>query len=127
MAQAQGKVNAYVLFFRPKGASAEWDDTDLRRSAAAIPGVVVRADVDGAEARRFGGETSGHTLLFDGGGRLIFSGGITESRGHSGGNNGESAIVALLNGQSATRARTPVFGCQISDRAPSARGIACAK
>jgi hypothetical protein len=116
MAHGQGKVSAYVLFLKPRGASLDWEDTELRRSAAKIPGVNVLSDVDGLEARKFGAETSGHTFLFDRNGRLLFSGGITQSRGHSGDNAGESAIVALVNNHRAGRARTFVFGCSLVDR-----------
>src|SRR5207253_11434658 len=54
MARMQGKVYAYVLFLKPQPSGAEWEDTELRRSAAAIPGVKVLSDADGVEARRFG-------------------------------------------------------------------------
>lgn len=117
MARVQGTVRAYVLFLKPQNSGADWDDTDLRRSAAAIPGVTVMTDIDGIEARRFGAETSGHTLLFDPSGRLLFSGGITESRGHAGGNAGESAIVSLVNNHTAERRSTFVFGCSLTGRA----------
>lgn len=127
MAEAQGKVDAYVLFFRPKEAGANWDATDLRRSAAAIPGVTVKSDLEGVEALRFGGETSGHTLLFAQDGRLLFSGGITESRGHAGGNNGESAIAAFIANAPTQIHGTPVFGCKISDHDKAVPAIACAK
>ena len=113
VADTQGKLNAFVLFTKPSGAGADWDDTELRRSAAAIPGVRVVTDADGSEARRFGAETSGHTLLFDPNGALLFSGGITASRGHAGRNAGESAIIAAVNGEQSERARTPVFGCAL--------------
>ena len=81
MAHAVGKVNAYVLFVKPAGAGADWDDTDLRRSVAAIPGVMILTDEHGVEAAKFGAKTSGHTLVFGADGTLIFSGGITASRG----------------------------------------------
>jgi hypothetical protein len=113
MARVQGKARAYVLFLKPQNSGVDWDDTDLRRSAAGIPGVTVMTDVDGVEAGRFGAETSGHTLLFDPSGRLLFSGGITEARGHAGGNAGESAIVSLINNQTAERRSTFVFGCSL--------------
>lgn len=113
VADTQGKLNAYVLFAKPKGAGTDWEDTELRRSAAAIPGVTVVTDTDGTEASRFGAETSGHTLLFDSGGALLFSGGITASRGHAGRNAGESAIIAAVKGKTTDRARTPVFGCSL--------------
>lgn len=113
MADTQGKLNAWVLFIKPQGAGTDWDDTELRRSAAAIPGVTVLTDADGTEAARFGAKTSGHTLLFDRDGALFFSGGITASRGHAGRNDGESAIIAAVNGKRSDRARTPVFGCSL--------------
>jgi hypothetical protein len=115
MARTQGKVRAYVLFLKPQDSGADWDDTDLRRSAAEIPGVTVLSDVDGAEARRFGAETSGHTFLFDRRGHLLFNGGITESRGHAGDNAGESAIVALANNRKSSRVTTFIFGCSLFD------------
>ena len=111
MARVQGKVRAYVLFYSPRGSNAAWEDTDTRRSAARIPGVTVLSDLDGAEGARFGAETSGHTFLFDRHGQLLFNGGITASRGHSGDNAGESSIVSLINNQTSSRANTLVFGC----------------
>lgn len=116
MAQAEDRIAAYVLFLKPEGSSSDWEETGLWRSAAAIPGVTVLPDVEGAEARRFGVETSGHTVLFDNEGRLLFSGGITGSRGHSGDNAGRSAIVSLLRNHRADRAQTSVFGCSLVDR-----------
>ncbi len=116
MARVRGKVSAYVLFVQPKGASSAWEDTELRRSAARIPDVTVFTDVDGKEASRFGAETSGHTFLYDRDGKLLFSGGITQSRGHSGDNSGESAIISLVNNHRADRAKAFVFGCSLVDR-----------
>jgi hypothetical protein len=113
MARTQGKVRAYVLFLKPGESGVDWADTELWRKAAAIPGVTALADVDGAEARRFGVETSGHTLLFGSDGRLLFNGGVTQSRGHSGDNAGEDAIVALVNNHVAGLSRTLVFGCSL--------------
>lgn len=124
MALAQGKVDAYVLFVKPTAAGDDWADTGLRRSAAAIPGVTVLSDVAGREARRFGAETSGHALLFDRDGRLLFNGGITQARGHAGRNAGESAIIAMLNNQPAERAETVVFGCSLtSDPQPGGPAV----
>ena len=115
MAAVQGKVRAYVLFFTPRDAGSDWANTDLRRSAAAIPGVTVLSDLDGKEAQSFGAETSGHTLLFAADGHLLFSGGITGSRGHAGGNDGESAIIALISHHGTARASSFIFGCSLFD------------
>lgn len=127
MAEAQGKLSGHVVFYWPNDSAAGWDDTDLRRSAAAIPGVTVSDDVDGVESHRFGAETSGHTLLFDRGGRLLFSGGITDSRGHAGGNNGESAVLALVSNQTTNQTRTLVFGCRITGEIKKAEGAICSR
>src|SRR5205823_12162921 len=98
-------------FYTPRDTGDDWRQTDTCRNAAQILGVTVVSDVDGQEAERFGAETSGHAFLFDPNGRLLFSGGITASRGHSGDNAGESSIVSLIDNHSASRARTFVFGC----------------
>ena len=70
-------------------------------------------DGDGREARLFQAVTSGQTILYDSHGRLLFSGGITASRGHSGDNAGRSAIVSLVNAEVPDRTETLVFGCPL--------------
>jgi hypothetical protein len=125
MAHAMGKVNAYVFFVKPPGAGPDWDDTDLRASAAAIPGVTVLTDENGKEAARFGAKTSGHVVVFGSNGALIFSGGITASRGHPGDNAGESAVLAAVTQQPLLRARTPVFGCSLTKRPTMSDGKLC--
>jgi hypothetical protein len=115
MAQCEGKLDASVVFFSPEISTPGWELTPLRREAAAIPGVRVLDDKAGREAHRFGAETSGQTMLYDGSGRLLFSGGITASRGHSGDNAGRNAIVSLLNSGRADRDNTPAFGCSLLD------------
>lgn len=114
MAQAQDRVTAYVLFVKPKGSSDDWENTDLWQSAERIPGLTVVVD-DGAEAARFNAATSGQVVLYDAEGRLLFSGGITGSRGHSGDNAGRAAVVSLLNSGEAERAESSVFGCPLFD------------
>lgn len=113
MAQAPRKLDAHVFFYFPAHESSAWARTDLWESARSIPGVQVIEDPGGAFALRFGAFTSGQTLLYSSGGRLVFHGGITAARGHSGDNNGRHAILALLQGGSAERSVTPVFGCSL--------------
>jgi len=115
MAHCRGLVSAHVVFFRPGGSGEDWAYSDLWRSAQAIPGVTVQTDAQGHEAGLFHGDTSGHTMLYDTQGQLIFDGGITASRGHSGDNDGRDAIETLLHGGTVPRAVTPVFGCLILD------------
>ena len=113
MAHTSGKLSAYVLFLKPDKSGSDWNDTPLIKTAAAIPGVTVITDRDGQEGQNFGVETSGHVLLFNANGRRLFSGGITAARGHSGDNAGESAIETIVNGGSAARNSTLVFGCPL--------------
>jgi hypothetical protein len=115
MAHSQGRLTAYVLFIKPEGVRDDWDMTDLWQSASRIPGVQVIQDVDGGEAHRFHTSTSGQAILYDSQGRLLFTGGITASRGHSGDNAGRSAIVSLVNGESSEQLSTTVFGCPLFD------------
>jgi hypothetical protein len=113
VAQSGGTIHPHVVFFTPSGMAGGWEQTDLWQSAAAIPGVEVSNDLDGSEARRFHATTSGHTLLYDADGNLLFSGGITAARGHQGDNTGQSAVVSLLRSGSSERRDTPIFGCPI--------------
>ncbi|HYE66176.1 MAG TPA: hypothetical protein VD966_11365, partial [Pyrinomonadaceae bacterium] len=121
MAHCEGRLTAYVLFLKPTGSSVDWERTDLWHSAEKIPGVNVLLDEGGHEARRFHAATSGQTVLYDTAGRLLFSGGITGSRGHSGDNAGRSAIVSLLNTGAAQREETFVFGCPLFNDASTCR------
>ena len=115
-ARADGRVMTYVLFLKPPGFPDAWEETDLWRSAAAIPGVTALSDEAGDEARRFGAATSGQAILDDTDGHLLFSGGITASRGHSGDNAGRSAIMTLLGEGQAAQAETLVFGCPLFNK-----------
>jgi hypothetical protein len=97
----------------PKRFRDGWEQTDLWRQAAALPGVTVVRDDEGLEAQHFGAATSGQTLLYDERGTLVFSGGITGARAHAGDNVGRQTLVALLNRQPAMRRGTSVFGCPL--------------
>jgi hypothetical protein len=121
MAHTQKTLRACVIFFQPPNTDRAWTDTDLQESAAAIPGVTVLRDRNGVEAKRFGAETSGHALLFAADGRLLFSGGITASRGHAGENAGESAIVSIANGHGTPRRTSLVFGCSFAEPSRNAK------
>ncbi len=67
---------------------------------------------DGTEMARFGARTSGHVALYDAGGALAFTGGVTGERGHIGDNVSRRALVAAAS-------PTPhrVYGCAL-DNAP---------
>jgi hypothetical protein len=89
---------------------------ELWRQASRLQGVTLFADADSSEARRFGASTSGATLLYDSHGQLVFSGGLTASRGHEGSGMGEERLVTLLEGATPDRAESPIFGCPLQDK-----------
>jgi hypothetical protein len=113
MAHCQGRLNAYVLFLKPENSAENWEKTDLWSSAARIPGVTVVSDPNGEQARLFKAATSGQTVLYGLSGQLLFRGGITASRGHSGDNAGRSAIVSIINSELPDVTETNVFGCPL--------------
>jgi hypothetical protein len=115
MARTDDALDVKVVAIAPKDAPRDWEDSTLVKSIRNIPGVEVVYDRSGEEAGRFGAMTSGHAALYDRSGTLMFSGGITASRGHAGANAGADAIVALVRNQADaakhTRTQTPVYGC----------------
>lgn len=113
LARAGHRPTTVVLMVRPEGVSNDWEKSDLWQSATRIPGVTVVRDDGGVEARRFGTQTSGQTLLYGADGRLRFSGGITGARGHPGDNAGRAAILTLLDRKDPQQSGSPVFGCPL--------------
>ena len=116
MAHSEGRAKATIIFYEPHEEPVEWTKSDLWRTAAAIHGVDVVEDRNGKIAQSFGVYTSGQTLLYNPAGGLLFKGGITAQRGHSGDNAGRSVVTALLQGAvgpDRLPATTPVFGCSL--------------
>jgi hypothetical protein len=120
MTDTGGKLQATVVFIKPKGESAQWTETDLRANAEAIPNVRVVIDEDERETRIFGAQASGLALVYDGAGNLQFAGGITASRGHEGDNAGSRAIFEIITEEKKQEEKkalkateTAVFGCPL--------------
>ena len=121
MTKLHKRATAVVVFVRPEGTAETWERTDLWHDAAQIPGVTVMEDPGGKEATLFGALASGQTLLYDVGGRLLFSGGITASRGHFGDNAGATAIAALVTTGRSDITTTPVYGCYLRNPEAAAK------
>ncbi len=117
MAQCEGKLTAHVLFLLPASATEGWEKTDLWSAAQMIPGARCATDRCGKEAELFGIYTSGQALLYDPVGHLLFVGGITGARGHSGDNAGRATIASLVKGERPVESsgNLPVFGCPIRE------------
>jgi hypothetical protein len=115
MARSGQAFNAQVFFLLPAGMNESWSKGSLWRQAAGIPGVRVAVDREGREAALFGAATSGHCVLYDKEGNLLFQGGLTPARGHEGDSVGADAVLQLLKQRGAEVAVAPVFGCGLCE------------
>src|SRR5207245_55082 len=109
MTRCQGRLSSHVFFVKPIQCAQGWERTPLWDRAADILGVTVSCDEAGAEARRFGAATSGQVLLYQPDGTLVFSGGITLTRGHEGDNPGREAVIRFLTEGRGELPCPPVF------------------
>ena len=105
-------LQTYVLVYRPADFQAGWEKTETFEAAKHLQRAHVIVDPDGAEAKLFGGFTSGQTFLYDREGALRFSGGVTSLRGHAGVNRGSMDVVDIVHAK-ARQGTHPVFGCAI--------------
>ncbi|QDT82743.1 hypothetical protein [Gimesia chilikensis] len=121
MAYGPERLDARVEFYKPANFPQDWEKTDLWKATAAIPGVTVNTDLDGQAARLFGATTSGYVALYDTRGELVFHGGITGSRGHTGANRGSSAVLDYLSQGNSESQQTYTFGCPLLGRDETCR------
>lgn len=112
LSRCENKVFTTVCFIRPKEFDTDWEKSSLWTEAQRLK-VQTYVDIEGEEANRFEAKTSGHTLLYATDGKLIFSGGITASRGHSGDNTGRDTITTFLLENIQKQDHTFVFGCPL--------------
>jgi hypothetical protein len=113
MALGQDQLHSQIVFLQPDANAEKWRNSDLVAQANALSRATVVWDETGELTRQFGVRTSGHVLLFDEAGTLLFSGGITDLRGHSSGNTGSAAVLALAQGEMLPLTTTKVFGCPL--------------
>jgi hypothetical protein len=115
LSRCQAPVATTVLAFSPADDPERWRDAAGCKTAASIPGVTLQMDPGGSEAKRFGATTSGHVAIFDSGGQLLFTGGITGGRAMVGDNAGFSAALAALTRKEplVPAPGMPVYGCAI--------------
>ncbi|HEY7157260.1 MAG TPA: hypothetical protein VH575_25125 [Gemmataceae bacterium] len=122
LAHGSDVVAARVVLVAPAGASTDRVGRDIEALARSLPNGDVAVDRGGTEARRFGVRTSGHVVLYGPEGRLLFSGGITDGRGHAGDNDGRRAVLAWLQDGVAQRRTAPVYGCLLFANEGEAKG-----
>lgn len=112
IAMTGSRTDTLLVFPRPADEPDAWVDGRLWAAAGRVRGVRRVIDPGGVEARRFGATTSGHCMLFDASGSLLFTGGITLARGHEGDNPGRVALVAAIRSAEA-QPGAAVFGCAL--------------
>ena len=113
MSNLHGRVFAFVLFSKPGANEAEIRNAALWQKAAAIPDVRVAFDNQAAEASQFDAEVSGQTMLYNPQGDLVFSGGLTSTRGNQGANEGADAIIRIVRSGATQLHGAPLFGCAL--------------
>ena len=113
-----GRISAHAVLFGPRRGREDWVLPEFAAALAEMPGLAVSADRGGEEARRFGVATSGHVLLYDTRGELVFSGGITPGRGERGDNLGRAALLGRIVGTRGECPENPVFGCPLATPRP---------
>jgi hypothetical protein len=113
LTHSPGHARALVVLVAPAGTTTDRVGGEIENRARALPGAEVVVDPQGSEARRFRVRTSGHVVLYNCDGRLMFSGGITQARGHAGDSAGRRAVVAWLGRQQTGPGTTPVYGCSL--------------
>ena len=114
LARCGDRVNATVMFVQPAGAKFTVTDSPLIGLLSSLPGVSIRVDTLARQAEIFDAQTSGHVVLYDSRGRLLFSGGITIARGHNGDNDGLAAVESWILTGSAPLKTAPVYGCPLT-------------
>ena len=107
------KLDTQVVFYFPEKFNEQWAHSSLWDKVSLFPSVLAIPDKGGKTAYLFGARTSGETYLFNSAGRLLFHGGITESRGHIGDSPGRRSIASIVGGQQVSDVKTKPFGCSL--------------
>ena len=103
-----------VVMVLPDGVGEDWEQSSLCDLASSARALMVGHDRGGRAARKAGVVTSGHVIVRDAEGGVVFSGGITPARGRSGLSPGASALRAILDGEPVS-GKFPVYGCPLFD------------
>ncbi len=98
------------VVYHDQGKGADWAKSDLWAAFEGVSGVERVLDPGGRQTRADGVRTSGHVLTYGPDRRLLFSGGITASRGHVGPSPGGELLKRLAQG-SRRPASVATFGC----------------
>lgn len=113
---ADRQPHLHVLAAVPVDHDAKWTESSNVERSRDLPNASVFLDVGGYETKKFGAASSGHVMAFAPSGELLYSGGVTHSRGHEGANVGRMSLVQALADDQPINHRLeefPVFGCKL--------------
>lgn len=113
MSRTHRNMDCQIVFLKPSTVEPDWEKSYLWQLSRQIPNSTRKTDVNGLLAKSFNATTSGQTFLYDPDGKLVFSGGITTSRGHEGDSQGSIAIENLSTAREAKTSCSQVFGCPL--------------
>ena len=127
LAKSETAPRTIALIFEPLDEDSidtneEFSRTSISAKLSKLPGVELIADPGSLIAQSFGAMTSGHTLVYSPDGSLVYSGGLTPTRAHTGPNTGSSTLTSLFNGDQPIAQLAPVYGCPLC---PNASDTAC--
>lgn len=110
----EGRLFVQAVVVQPRDPDKQWRATPLVRHLEQLPESNLRVDTEGKETRTFGVSTSGQVLVYSPEGRLLFSGGVTGARGHSGHNLGIATLNETLSlGEPGSSKCCDVYGCPL--------------
>jgi hypothetical protein len=112
LVRAAPELGVRIVFSRPGDGPPDWERGENWDAATRLGGADLVCDPDGAEARRFGAETSGQAVLTNPDGRVVFRGGLTPARGRTGDSAGHRAVLAWMR-TGCGAADAPVYGCPL--------------
>lgn len=113
-ASADTALRCTVLVVIPEGATGDWMATDVVEQARALPATSVVADSLGLLSGELGAERSGQAVLYSPGGELLFSGGLTASRGHRGPAPSQSSLAEAIATATPRTTLYPTYGCNLT-------------
>ncbi len=108
-----GKITINIVFYHHNKFKREWVYSDLWNKAQTITEANLVIDSNFKEIDLFQPKTSGQVYLYSKDGELVYSGGITGSRGHVGDNIGRRSIISWVNEKKIIKNNTFVFGCTL--------------
>ncbi|MBC7537712.1 MAG: hypothetical protein H7281_02735 [Bacteriovorax sp.] len=109
--ETKKKMKVVIFFYHPKGTEPGWTSGDSKDLSLKLKMTEVYDDRGGEIARRFGAMTSGQVMVYNPDGKLVFAGGITESRGHIGSNPGTRSIASVVTKGVPIISNQNTFGC----------------